>query len=392
MDTSPFQTRVLKTVPELERIQSFWNSCPGNRDSEFESYLTFLRTNTTTVRPHVILVEREGRPEAILTGRIDRGHVDCRLGYWKVKIPSTLLVFVYGAFRGHESPEVCELMVTSVLESLSRNEAGVAYMNFLRDDSHLSRLCRILPGSLCRDYLRLTQQHYAAVLPFRAEDFHKNLSSKVRKNLKWQAKKLDEHYSGDVTIRCFREEVNIDELAVEAERISSKSYQRGLGVGFRDTPIVREQMRLKAQRGWLRGYVLYLGGVPAAFWMGDVNSGTFGSDYLAFDPAFSRHSPGMYLIMRVMETFCEDRREGVQAIDFGPGHAQYKETLSTHGWRETAVYLFAPTLKGVGINALRTCSGGVDRIVKDALARTGLLQKIKKAWRTRVTPQTVPHA
>jgi hypothetical protein len=380
---------VLRDVEELEGIREAWESWPGNRDSEMDSYLMFLRSSRETVRPHVVVVIRGGRPDAILVGRIDVGKVISRVGYWRVSLPARMLVFVYGAFRGHPSTENYELVVDSVLQSLSAGEADLAYMNFLRENSQLCMLAKKKPGVLSRDYINLTQQHFAAKLPATIDGFYENLSPKVRKNQKWQAKKLAQQFSGDVTIRCFRELSEIDELAVEAERLASMSYQRGLGAGFFDTPAARAHLRLKATRGWLRGYVLLLGGKPCAFWIGDVNRETFGSDYLGYDPSFAKYSPGMYLIVKVLEGFCDGHRDGVAAIDFGPGPAQYKEVLSTEVWREMSVYIFAPTAKGFALNFVRTLIGGVDRTLKKTLARVKLLQKVKKAWRARVTPEAV---
>lgn len=188
-------------------------------------------------------------------------------------------------------------------------------------------------------------------------------------------------------IRCFRDACEIEELAEVAEQLASKSYQRGIGAGFFDTPLARAQLRLKAQRGWLRGYILYLAGKPGAFWVGDVNDGTFGSDYLGYDPAFAKHSPGMYLIMKVVEGFCDGHREGVRAIDFGPGPAQYKEILSTESWQEMSVFMFAATFKGCKLNFVRTLTSGADQALKRTLIRAKLLQKMKKAWRAHATPR-----
>ena len=380
--------RVLRTTAELESIRGYWESWPGNRDSEMGSYQAFIRSNRSTIRPHVVVVERHGRPDAIFVGRIDRDPIHCRLGYLRVNLPAKVLVFVYGAFRGHSCSKNQELIVRSVWDSLARGEVDAAYMNFLRADSKLCQFARSVPGALSHDYLCPTQRHFAARLPNSIGEFHQQLSPKVRKNQRWQAKKLEELFKGDVRIRCFRDPSEVDELTCEAERLASRSYQRGLGVGFFGTVSACEHLRLKAEKQWLRGYVLYLGGEPCAFWMGDVNQGTFGSDYLAFDPAYARHSPGMYLIVRVIESFCDGNREGITAIDFGPGHAQYKETLSTEEWMETAVYMFAPTAKGVALNLARTVIGRLDRTAKSLLARAGLLQKVKKAWRVRTTAES----
>jgi hypothetical protein len=384
--------KVLRTLPEFEGIRHEWESWPGNRDSEINTYLACLRSNPATVRPHVVVVEREGRPDAILVGRIDLSHISCHLGYLRLNLPAKILCFVYGALRGNPSKENCDLIVSSVLQSLSDREADVAYMNFLREESELCRLAKERPSALSRDYLHVTQQHYAAALPPSVDEFYRGLSPKVRKNQKRQAKKLVEHFAGNVTVRCFRTVAEIEDLVAEVGRVASRSYQRGLGVGFVDSAHTREQLRLKAAKGWLQGYVLYLAERPCAFWIGDINGNTFGSDYVGYDAEFASHSPGMYLVMRVIEGFCDERHERVTEVDFGTGHAQYKQVLSNHEWREMSVYIFAPTFKGISINIVRSFIVGTDQIIKKILARTNLLQKIKKAWRGRAKPKEALHA
>lgn len=374
---------VLRTLPELERIRREWQSWPGNRDSEMDTYLACLQANPATVRPHVVVVEREGKPDAILVGRIDVSRISCHLGYLRLNLPAKILYFVYGAFRGNASQENYDLMVSSVLRSLSDREADVAYMNYVKEDSGLYRLAKNKPSVLTRDYVRLTAQHFTAALPTSVDELYRGLSPKTRKNQKRQAKKLLEHFSDNVTVRCFRKPAEMEDLVADVGHVASRSYQRGLGVGFFDNAHTREQFRLKAERGWLRGYVLYLAGRPCAFWIGDVNGKTFGSDYVGYDAEFATHSPGMYLIMRVVESFCEGHSEGICEVDFGTGHAQYKEVLSNQMWYETSFYIFAPTIKGVGLNLVRSVAVGIDQAVKKLLTSTNLLQKIKKQWRAR---------
>jgi hypothetical protein len=380
---STYSVRVLRTLAELERIRSVWQSWPGNRDSEMDTYLACLRNNPSTVRPHVVVVEREGKPDAILVGRLDASHLSCRFGYLRSNLPAKILYFVYGAFRGIPSQENYDLIVNSVLQSLSDREADVAYMNYVKEDSDLCRLAKKKPGPLARDYVPLSAQHYSTVLPSSVDELYRGLSPKTRKNQKRQAKKLLEHFSGNVTIRCFRTPTEIEELAEDVGRVASKSYQRSLGVGFFDNAHTREQLRLKAGKGWLLGYVLYLADRPCAFWIGDVNGGTFGSDYVGYDAEFASHSPGRYLVMKVVEGFCEERRDGISEVDFGTGHAQYKQVLSNQTWQETSFYIFAPTIKGMGLNLARSIVVGMDQAVKKFLASTNLLQKVKKSWRDR---------
>jgi CelD/BcsL family acetyltransferase involved in cellulose biosynthesis len=301
-----------------------------------------------------------------------------------LNLPAKILCFVYGALRGDACAENCDLIVSSVLQSLSDREADAAYMGFMRDDSDICVAASKRPGVLCRDYVEIAQQHYAAALPSSVEEFYSGLSPKVRKNQKWQAKKLVSHFAGNVVVRCFREFAEVDDLIEDVERVARTSYQRGLGVGFVDCAQTRKQLRLKAARGWLRGFVLYVADRPCAFWLGDINEHTFGSDYIGYDAEFATYSPGMYLVMKVIEGFCDGGREGVSGIDFGTGDAQYKQILSNRGWREVSVYMFAPTLKGISFNLVRTIIGRADQAVKTILVRTKLLRRVKKTWRDHV--------
>ena len=379
--------KVLRETAELETIREAWESWPGNRDSQMEPFLSFLLSNPATVRPHVLAVYREGKPDAILVGRIDRGHLDCRLGYLRFNPHARIMYFVYGALRGNPCYENSELMVNEILTSLAQGEADVAYMGFLRQESDICTLALKRPGLFTRDHVRTTQSHFAAALPATVIEYYRTLPAESKGFNKARHKKLLKDYAGRVNVKCYRDAEEIDTLAQDVEQIAKTSYQRGLGVGFKDTPEMREALRNMARKGWLRGYVLYLAERPCAFWIGDVNDGVFGSDYIGFDTALGKYSPGMFLTTQVIEGFCNGNTEGVTAIDFGPGDAQYKEILSNQRWRETAVHIFAPSVKGVALNAVRSIVGGADQAIKKVLARTNLLPKIKKAWRERAKPK-----
>jgi hypothetical protein len=386
MDSEAF-VKVLRAIPELEEIREVWESWPGNRDSEIETYLTFVRSSPETERPHVLVVYRQGRPDAILVGRIDQGKIRCRLGYFGMGFRARIMCFVYGALRGNPSSQNCELLVNEILQSLSLGEADAAYLNFLKRESDLCRLATHRPGLLCRDYIRVAQQHFGAALPATVGAFYGGLSYLTRQKAKQKQRKLLKDYGGDVRIRCFRDAAELESLFRDVEQVAKKSYQRGLGVGFIDSPKMREQFRLKAEKGWLRAYILYIADRPGAFWVGDVNGTTFGSDYTGYDPEFEKYSPGMYLIVKILEGFCDGNREGVTEVDFSPGAAQWKEVLSNRVWQEDSVYIFAPSIKGISLNLVRSFVVGMDQAIKKALAHTRLLRRIKKRWRTHMTPK-----
>ena len=99
--------------------------------------------------------------------------------------------------------------------------------------------------------------------------FFMSLGRSQRSKLRRKYKKVLNHFAGEVQVRWFCSLADL-ELAISAmEEIASKTDKRRVfGVGFFDTPQIREQMAVAAERGWLRIYILYLEEKPAAFWMG----------------------------------------------------------------------------------------------------------------------------
>jgi hypothetical protein len=377
---SDLHTRVLRTLHELEEVREPWESWTGNRDSQIDCFLSVVQSRPDILHPYVIVLYRGSRPETMLVGRTERRALDFRVGYAHFKPKATVLYFVYGALRGNASYENSRLIVNEVCRSLAQGEADVAYLNFLRIDWPIYKLARSLPAFLTRDHVVDAQKHYTASIPDNAKNFYQGLSPNTRWQARSKERKLLRDLSGAIRVRCFRAVDEIDELLRDVEEVAHKSYQRGLGVGFADSAEVRHRMSLKAEKGWLRAYVLYAADRPSAFWIGDVNEGTFGSEYLGFDQTLAKYSPGMYLITKVIEGFCTSP-ERVSEVDFATGYAQYKKALGNHEWQEAAVYIFAPSIRGIYLKLIRYVTGRINQLITQNLSHTVLIRKVKQIWR-----------
>ena len=109
---------------------------------------------------------------------------------------------------------------------------------------------------------------------------------------------------------------------------------------------------------------------------------TFVSEYLGFDTEFRQFAPGMVLIMKVIEGFCtRANRDDVKKLDFGLGHAEYKAFLSTQNWREAALYIFGPTLKGAFLKSVRWGIQSIDQLARNILVSTAIFPRLKRIWR-----------
>jgi len=374
----PIAIRTLRSIEELEEIRSYWESSKGHRDSEIDIFTSVVLTGPETVRPHVMVLYRCGLPEAMLIGRIDiRPINNMNLGYLKFIPQARQFYMVYGGLRGHINRENIESFISEICDVLKRGEAEAAYLNFMRDDSFLFHIGKKYPSFFCRDRSEITQDHFSVVLPPSSDQFMGGLSHKLKRNKERWRKMLRDN-PGKVEIRDFHSAEEVPNLVPELEKIASGTYQRNLGVGFMNTLQQVELLRTLALKKWLRAYVLYVQDKPCAFWVGYVTDKIFYGDYIGYHPEYAKYSPGLYLMVRVMEDFCGN---GINEVDFGMGAAQYKSTLSNKSYPEKSVYIFMPSFRMVVLNLLRTAIIKINRLSIRFLQKTGFLDRVKRIWR-----------
>jgi hypothetical protein len=376
---SEVSVKVLRTPQELEGIREAWESWPGPRDSDIDFYLMFIQSYPRVLRPHVVVLYRNGHPDAILIGRLERTRVNSQIGYLRLSgIPARTLNFVYGGLRGNASNENTSDLITSVMQSLRSREADVAFLHQPSTDSFLYKAALTQPGFWCLDRLSKPEEHHTMKLPEAADHLYQGLSKGLRGELRRKKKKLLSDFDGRVTTRCYRLQSDLEIALPHLEEVAKKTYQRGLRVGFQDTPQVRRRLEFCAQKGWLRIYVLYIDERPCSFSAGTVYNGVYTTDYIAYDPAYRDYYLGKLLLVEVIEACYKG---GVKEIDFGFGQAEYKERFGNCRLTESSVYIFAPNLKGFVVNVTRTVPGVIDKTLKATLQRTRLLSNVKRFWR-----------
>jgi GNAT acetyltransferase-like protein len=372
-------TRVIRSIPEIEDIRRIWTSWQQHPNADIDFYLLLCRVRPEILRPHIIVISRGGRPEAMLIGRLVHEHIDLKVGYSRLSSPrGRVLNFLHGGLLGNLCPENSEVLVREITASLGRKEADVVRFVFLRTDCPLFDSALNVPGFFGRDHFPTLQMHWSMRLPKTIEEVYRGLSADHRGEIRRKTRKILADYSGSVRIQCLRETADLDRIFRDVEEIARKTYQRGLRVGFEDTAEMRQILRLETGRGQHRTYILYINDKPCAFWMGTLYGGTFYTGPVGYDPSYRRYSPGTYLLTKMIEDFCNN---GVGTVDFGLGDAEYKQRFGNLSWQEGSVLIFGAGLRGLAINAVRTPAIVVDRLTRRALEQSGLLSGAKKIWR-----------
>ncbi len=384
-------TRVIRTLSGIEEIRPIWKMLSNHPNCDIDFFVMNLQSETGRPQPHIIVLYREEQPVCMLVGRITTRPLEFGLGYKTLFRPEARVIgFVYAGLLGNVDQDASRRLVKEVLSSLREGEADAAFFMLLKRESSFFNHIVQVASPVSRGGGISSQIRRVMVLPKSVPEFHQSLSAKVRKNQKWQAKKFVSEHSGDVSVKCITGVADLGLAIKDIESIAAKGYQRSLRVGFVDDAAMRKRLLFEAEKGWLRAYLLYASGSPCAYWVGTVYGEVFHSDYMGYDPQFAKYSPGMFLIMRVIESFCGCHNGGIREINFGHGDAQYKELLGNCEWQESSVYLFSPNVRGTYLAVLRGVTAVIDHGIRRALSKAGLAAKTKRLWRQRLRIKNPP--
>ena len=377
---------ILNTWSSLQGVSQRWREWQQNPNADIEFVKFIMEIRPECEHPYVMCVQHGNETEALLIGRLEHPRVSIRVGYLQVAQPELRVIsFLYGGLLGTLNQESSDALVRAIVDRIAHRDADAAFFSHVRQGSPLALSLQSIPGIFRRDTVSTVQPHRSLRIPQSVDAFYAGLSTKVRKNQKWQAKKLLESFAQRVEVRCYTKVGDLGTLFRDVDQIASTTYQRGLGVGFADTPEMRGRMQLAARKGWLQAFVLYLADKPGAFWIGTRYRNCFFSDFMGYDATNAKYSPGMYLVVKGIEHFCEESEsERIAEIDFGLGDAQYKQVLGTDAWLEESSYIYSLNLRGAVLNLSRTITGVVDKGARGFLRKLNLEAAIKTGWRKRV--------
>ena len=337
------------------------------------------RSSPDALTPHVIVLYKDGAPTALLAGRVVRRQLAFRVGisiYLNLSV--RVLSVPYGGLRVNPSPENCDRLVAEVIHSLRREEAEVALLEHVAKDVPLFRSAKYQPGFLFRDHFLHLRPHRKRILPRSVDQLNSELSGSERKRFRQIAKKLEKDFPKQVLLERFENLDTLERTLETVEGISKKTWQRKFTGAFNTEGPLVDFFKTEAEKVYLRIYTLHLDGAPCAFWVGAVYQGTFFSDFLGYDPQYSRYSLGMFMLSRVMEEFATT---GVEEIDFGFTDDEYKRRFGNLTWQEASIFIFAPSLRGLNLSAMKVTAAMLHEPLRALLDRVNLMQRAKRIWR-----------
>jgi hypothetical protein len=357
-------------------------------DAELDYFLASAETRDDVDRPHVVVAFRDRMPVGLVVGRIERTRLSARLGYMTVLRPKVRrLRVVHGGISAVDD----EIAVATVLHALSSAFAAgahVASLPALRTDSPVRGALLDRIGAVRRGHFVAPRPHHRLILPGSFDELLASHGRRSRYNLKRSISLLDKEFGERLHVEVLSRPEHYERALEDLERIASLTYQRGLGAGFAHTPERRALTRIALDRGWFRAWVLRIDDRPVAFWQGNVLGGVYFSSSTGYDPEFAKQGVGTYVQVRMFRDLIDDPE--VSILDFGWGDAAYKSRFGNEQWEEQDVLVFAPTPRGIGLGATSTAIAAADHAARWAARRTGVTERVKRSWRSRLRRRTEP--
>ena len=374
---------VLSTADEVEAARAELEAVPWTRLDPVPEYaLAVAGVRPEVHGPHVQRFIAPDGEDVVFVGRLEDIPLTVSAGYRTLYRPTLrAITLVHGGVHGAETPVAAGALVGSLRDRLRAGDADVLVLPSIEVGTSLHAAATAVPAPL-RNHFRHRSPHWALRLPDSFDEFVRSRSKKTRENLRVYRNRLHRDHGDSLSLRVYREPHELEELLQAVERVAAKTYQRGLGVAPPDSLEERTLTTLALERGWFRAWVLSADDRPIAFWSGAGFNGTFYVGTPGYDPEFTAYSIGTYLLMRVIEDLIAD--EAIHSLDYGLGDSEYKRRFGSDSWEEEDVLIFAPSFRGVRVNATRTALEGTVALGRGVAARTGLAARLKRRWRRRL--------
>lgn len=382
------KARIHRTAAEIEELRPFWTAQQQHPNSDLERFLLVCDLLPEVIAPCAISVWQGGFCRAVLVGRIEHANFQPRLGYLKLpRLRGRRLSIIHQGVIGQLGSLDVELIINKIKQLLADRVVDMAAFNSISEDSPLVTWMAAQPSDTLGIINPRWLSHWELSLQKETGFLMKTMKSKHRSLFLNKAQSFEAAYPRRITWHWHTSISDVIPICRQMEAVAARTYQRGLGSSFKDDRLHRELLSLAARQGTLRVMILEIDHQPAAFWFGTIYRGAFYPEATGFVPEHRQHEIGTQLLFRVVDELV---KEGISRFDFGLGDAHYKQRFGDRSWRETTMRLFSRRLRGRALRAYFRTVEALDRRLRALVQRYANADRIKLAWRLRLTGDAIP--
>lgn len=379
---------ILNSPGDISRARDFWERHQSNPRVDFVEYSNSIQSRSDTTAPFVLALRRQGELSALVIGRIDDIALRFRLAYWEpISTPIRTLLIEHGGVMGDMSAAEAELMAAEILTAAKDGAASIVKVRYLATASPLYVALRKVTPLLSSDPVIEFNQHWTLDLPETYQKFYKSRSKNTQSNFRQYSNRVIKEFGDRIRIVRYGKLHELESAVQAVESIASRTYHRGLGIGFADTPELRAAWAREAERGWLCVHLLLIDDRPTAFWAGKIYRGRYILEFTGYDPDLEYYHLGQFLWLKAIDEFCASRE--INIYDFGHSDEPYKRSIGTAATEEACFCIFPPTGQGAWLKLLRIITSGTTMLAKFILKETNFLSRFKKAIKKSLTRRHV---
>ncbi|MEA3224616.1 MAG: GNAT family N-acetyltransferase [Planctomycetota bacterium] len=376
---------IARSLKEIEPLREVWRDLQSQERSpkpnaDIDRYISVIKGSSGAVTPHVMLFKQGNRPVAMVVSRAENHQLSLKLGYKALLRPRLKCLHVaYGGVLGRLQGDLHSVILSELSRQLKSREFDMVCFNYLDTDTALYEAVRKTPGFFTRGYFPTVSKHWRMSVPGKMDQFYEACSRGHRSGLRRIIRKFEQEYPGRGNFVKYTSEDEVNDFLEVAAGISPKTYQHALGAGIVNDEQTISRIRTAARQGWFDGNVLFAGEKPCAFQLGLRYHGVYYLVKMGYDPAFNSYQIGTVLFLKALESLCED--PSIHTLDFYFGDAEYKRRYGTTHWFEACIYIFAPGMYPVSVNALRCAVAGTNATLAHIANKVGSTDWIKRKWR-----------
>ena len=217
------------------------------------------------------------------------------------------------------------------------------------------------------------QERWRVRLPERVDDYWMEQFNGKTRNTLFRKRRSFGNYVVDIVT----EPDQIDAFLKAASAVSKHTWQtQQPGLRVRNDEQERRLYRSLAERHGFRGYLMRLDGRPAAFAINTCSDGWVYHEEIGYGPDVADKSPGMVLVSELLDDLI--RCGCFHTLDFGLGHADYKQMFSNQWSNSCDVWLLRNSPANALATSVITVAERAGSTVRRVLDHTGLTEANQK--------------
>ena len=350
-------------------------------------FIRLFHSRAQNAKPNIVLFKKENQPKAMLVGWKTETKIKCKIGYLKSETPKlkTLEIEIGGLITNDtlDSEKILEDYLCNLLE---KKEVELISIDHLSATNPCWKTLKEKIAPEKKVVYRDSVKWKAKIKDNQTGEVLGLFSKKTEQKFRRKDKKFRKFFNDKIELKEISTIEKIDYFIENASIIDNNSYHKGMGISVEKDEHYSTMFRSMAEGNYFRGYLLLADEKPVAYFYGALYNGMFYAFNTSYDSNYSKLSPGIFLLRRMIELFIE---KDIEIIHFGYGDSPYKRMFGNDVVEEATFRIYGSGIKARFAQLLdKTTLTTTDKL-SEFLDKVHLLNKVKKTWRNKLLHKNV---